>query len=135
MPAVEMLHEEDPKEVILRKVGDISGLKVWGNDVLVAIYQRPEQTKGGLFITDEARDEDKSQGKVGLVIKMGPVAYVDDEGRKYRDINVGDWVVGRAGDGWAVTLNTRRGNLSKDNIVPCRVFVDHSLRLGPDHPD
>ena len=50
MPAVAMLHEVDPKQAILDRVGDLSGVELFGSDMLVAIYKRPEKTKSGLKI-------------------------------------------------------------------------------------
>ena len=46
MPSIAMLHEEDPRDVLMRKVGDISGVEVFANDVLCAIYRRPKVTRG-----------------------------------------------------------------------------------------
>lgn len=135
MPAVAMLHEEDPREVILKRVGDLSGVEVFGSDMLVAIYKRPEKTKSGLILTETTRTEDIHQGKVGLVIKMGPFCYIDEEGNKYRDINVGDWVVFRPSDGWRVTLNTLQRSISKDDTVDCRIVGDGSVRIRVADPD
>ena len=60
----------------------------------VAVYERPEQTKSKIFLTDSVRDEDKFQGKVGLVVKMGPDAFVDSGGWVFqRKAAVGDWSV------------------------------------------
>lgn len=135
MPAVAMLHEEDPREVILRKAGDLSSVEIFGNDILVAIYRRPEKTKSGIILTDRHLEEDVHQGKVGLVLKMGPTCYLDDDGNKFRDINVGDWVVFRPSDGWRVTLNTLRGTYSKDDTVDCRIVSDISVRCRLAEPD
>jgi co-chaperonin GroES (HSP10) len=125
-----MIHNEDPREALLKQVGDLSGVEVMGSDVLCAIYIRPEKTASGLYIPDSTRDEDKFQGKALLVLKMGPYAYKDDEGKEFRDIKEGDWVVGRASDGWACTLNSV--NNSK---IDCRVFRDIDLRLRISSPD
>jgi len=135
MPAVAMLHEEDPREAILKRVGDLSGVDVFGSDMLVAIYKRPEKTKSGLILADSTRTEDVHQGKVGLVVKMGPFCYVDDDGNKFRDINVGDWVVFRPSDGWRVTLNTLQRSISKDDTVDCRIVSDGSVRMRVLDPD
>ena len=64
MPSVVMLHEKDPKHEILDRVGDLSGVEVFGGDVLVAIYKRPEKTRSGIILADTTRDEDRFQGKV-----------------------------------------------------------------------
>jgi co-chaperonin GroES (HSP10) len=135
MPAVAMLHEIDPREVILKKVGSLENIEVFGNDILVAIYKRPEKTKSGLILTANTLNEDIHQGKVGLVLKMGPTSYLDDDGNKFRDIKEGDWVVFRPSDGWRVTLNTLQGTYSKDDTVDCRIVSDISIRSRVSDPD
>lgn len=130
-----MLHESDPREALQKRVGNIDGVEIFGNDVLVAIYKRPEKTKSGLILTGSTLDEDQHQGKVGLVLKMGATAFLDDEGNKFRDISVGDWVFFRPSDGWRVTLNTLRGSYSKDDTVDCRIVNDLSIRGRQSHPD
>lgn len=135
MPAVAMLHEIDPREAIQKRVGNIDGVEVFGNDVLVAIYKRPQRTKSGIMLPDSTLDEDQHQGKVGLVLKMGATAFLDDEGNRFRDISVGDWVFFRPSDGWRITLNTLRGSYAKDDTVDCRIVNDLSIRGRIQHCD
>lgn len=136
MPAIEMLHEVDPKEAILDRVKDVlPKIRIFGSDCLVAIYRRPEKTKSGLILSDTTRDEDRWQGKSGLLLKMGPTAYLNEEGEKFRDIELYSWVVFRPSDGWPVTLNTMKTALSRDNTVECRIITDINLRMDVDHPD
>ena len=52
MPSVAMFHEVDPKQAILDQVGDLTGVDIFGSDMLVAIYKRPEKTKSGLILAD-----------------------------------------------------------------------------------
>lgn len=130
-----MLHEVDPKQALLDKVGDISGVEVFGNDILVATYRRPEKTKSGLILVDTTREEDRYQGKVFLVLKMGPTAYIDEDGEKFRDISEGDWVVARPSDGWALTLNSGKTGVSKEDAVDCRVIGDINVRARVSSPD
>lgn len=127
MSNIAMLHEKDPKEVLLEQVGDISKIEVFNMQVLVAVYIRPEKTKSGLFLSDKARDEDRYQSKVGLIIKRGPTAFVDKDGEWFSglDIKEGDWIVFRPSDGWNVTVN---GTL-------CRMLDDMSVRARIEHPD
>jgi len=135
MPAALMDHgSENPRQALLEKVGDVSGVKLYGSDVLVAIYMRPEKTKSGIILTDNMRGEDAYQGKVGLIIGMGPTAYLDDDGNKFRDINVGDWGAFRASDGFPITLNTGGGVTSKDAVL-CRIITDINIRLTVSSPD
>ena len=126
MPAMVMVHERDPKQVILEKLGDISDFEIFHDAVLCVVYQRPEKTVGGIYLTDQNRDEDKTQGKVGLVVKVGSRAFKDDSGNwDFPDIQIGDWVYYRASDGWAVTVNKSL----------CRVLTDTSVRGRIQHPD
>jgi len=127
MSNIAMLHEKDPKQVLLEQVGDTSSIEVFNMQVLVAVYIRPEKTKGGLFLSDKARDEDRYQSKVGLILKKGPTAFVDKDGEWFSglDIKEGEWIVFRPSDGWNITVN---GTL-------CRMLDDMSVRARIAHPD
>jgi len=127
MSNIAMLHEQDPKKVLLEQVGDTSSIEVFNMQVFVAVYIRPEKTKGGLFLSDKSRDEDRYQSKVGLILKKGPTAFVDKDGEWFSglDINEGDWIVFRPSDGWNITVN---GTL-------CRMLDDMSVRARIAHPD
>ena len=76
--AIVMKHAVDPREVIMKNVGDLSSVEIFNNQILVAIYIRPEKTSGGVLLPNQTRDEDKWQGKMGLVLKKGPSAFVDE---------------------------------------------------------
>lgn len=134
MPSTLMQHEVDPREEILQRVGDLGGVEVFGNDILIAVYMRPERTKSGIILTDKARAEDAFQGKCGLIVKMGPTAYLDEEGKKFRDIKEHDWVIFRASDGWPVTLNAANSVSSKDAVI-CRIITDINIRMRVSSPD
>jgi len=135
MPSLAMVHDVDPRDAILAKVGDLSEVEVFGSDILVAIYKRPSKTKSGIFLADSTLAEDKWQGKAALVLKMGPTAYLDEDGNKFRDIKEGDWVVARASDGWACTLNTLKTGVSRDDAVDCRIISDIAVRMRVKDPD
>lgn len=70
---------KDPKQALFDAVGDVSGYDIFHNQVLVAIYVRPNITAGGIWRPDENVKEDEYQGKVGLVIKTGPAAFKDTD--------------------------------------------------------
>jgi co-chaperonin GroES (HSP10) len=127
MSNIAMLHEKDPKEVLLEQVGDISKIEVFNMQVLVAVYIRPEKTKSGLFLSDKARDEDRYQSKVGLIIKKGADAFVDDSGKWFKGVklDVGDWIYFRPSDGWQITVH---GQL-------CRILDDTDVRGRIPAPD
>lgn len=127
MPAMEMMHDTDPRDKILSEIGDLSTFEVFHNDVVVAVYLRPEKTKSGVYLTDKHRDEDRFQSKVGLVVKMGPDAFVDDTGTWFHGVKVrvGDWVWFRPSDGFNLTVNK----------VLCRALKDTSIRGTIESPD
>jgi len=111
MASVAMLERlskyEDPKDGLLKELGDID-VDAFGNRVLVAIYVGPEKDKkSGLFRTPGALKEDIYQGTVGLVVKKGPTAFIDDDRNAFKGVvaDLGDWVVFRPGDGKRIQFN------------------------------
>jgi len=64
MPFMIMEHATDPKQKLLDDIGDISAFEIFNNQILIAIYVRPQKTKSGILLPDQMRDEDKIQGKV-----------------------------------------------------------------------
>jgi co-chaperonin GroES (HSP10) len=119
--AMAMQHTGDPKDEIWKAIGDLSDLKLFGNEVLVAIYIRPQKTSSGIFLTDNYRDEDKWQGKIGLVLKKGGTSLVAETDK----VEVNDWVLFRPSDGWGLTVNG----------VMCRLLDDRVIRGAPAKPD
>lgn len=126
MPHMIMSHEEDPKNKILEDLGDISEIELFHNQVLLAVYLRPQKTKSGLYLTDKHVDEDRFQSKVGLLVKSGPQAFEQD-GNWFSGLNFAkhDWLVFRPSDGWSITVNG----------VLCRIFDDINIRGRVPHPD
>src|ERR1700742_479098 len=93
----------DPKQAILDSVGDLSDLHLTKDDILIGTFFRPEKTAGGIIRPDSDVSEDAWQGKVGLILKLGPTAFVDapDYSFVWDDtgpFKVGDWVVYKIGD-------------------------------------
>lgn len=127
MGIIAMDHSVDPKKELLNNLGDLSAFEIFNNQVLVAVYIRPDKTKGGIYLTDKARDEDRYQGKVGLVIAMGPTAFVDDSQSWFKGVSIDlhDWVVFRPSDGWSLEFNG----------VLCRILDDTVIRGKIDRPD
>jgi co-chaperonin GroES (HSP10) len=121
-----MAHEDDPKQKLLTELGDLSGIELFHNQVLLATYIRPQKTKSGLYLTDKHTDEDRFQSKVGLLVRQGPLAFQEDgswfSGLSFKE---GDWLVFRPSDGWSITVNG----------VLCRIFDDIHIRGRVPHPD
>jgi len=127
MPFTPMLHEVEPGKKILDEIGDVSKFEVFNNQILVAVYIRPQKTKSGIYFSDKTTDEDKYQSKVGLIVAKGPDAFKDENGEWFKgvEINLHDWVVFRPSDGWNVTVNG----------VLCRMMQDVQVRARIEHPD
>lgn len=106
-----MAQAEDPKQAILDAIGHevLDGIKMHEDDVLLGTYIPPEKTKGGIILTERAMDENRFQGKVGLLLKSGPTAWKYDRSGQYAydgtPPQIGDWLIYRASDGWEIGLN------------------------------
>lgn len=124
---IKKFSESQGKQTILDTIGDLASIQVMQNMVLVATYIRPEKTSGGLYLPDSAKEEDIYQGKVGLVLKLGPTAFVDQEENRFGDLSakLHDWCVYRVGDAWDLTI---RG-------VHCRLIRDSNIRLVVNDPE
>lgn len=127
MPPMLMDHENDPKKEILDKLGDLSNIEIFNNQILVAVYIRPQKTKSGIYLSDKTVDEDRYQGKVGLLVGMGPSAFNDENGQWFNQaqFNLHDWLVFRPSDGWSVTFNG----------VLCRMMSDTQVKARIPSPD
>lgn len=117
---------ESSKRAIHKVLGKFDD-EVFHNSVLVAGYVQPALTKGGIILTDKARDEDIYQGSTGLVIAMGPGAFKDDNVAKFHGIKLklNDWVLYRPSDGLGVYINQ----------VPCRLFQDTNILMRIKSPE
>tara|TARA_R110000868_G_scaffold73119_1_gene212542 strand:+ start:435 stop:830 length:396 start_codon:yes stop_codon:yes gene_type:complete len=124
MPAaLKMEHKEDQRAKLLSAVGDLSEIEIMHNQILVAVYIRPEKTSSGIYLTSNTRDEDRYQGKAGLVLKKGPLAFVDDDVNKFKgqNVEVGDWVFYRVSDGFQVTINKQLCRLLEEVHVKGKI--------------
>src|SRR5215813_13418062 len=101
MPAMLMQHDEDPANVLMKALAGVELDKqvVYNNQVLVAIYKRPEKTKSNVLLPEKYREEEQWQGKAGLVVKKGMTAYRPDLERGWflepesEKPQVGDWIM------------------------------------------
>ena len=127
-----MQHESDPAAIIMKKVGmdkkgEIPGFKLFGNRVLVGVYERPEKTKSGLYLADKTRQEDEHQGKAALVLMKGEAAFQSDKNFDFLgdNLEVGDWVMLFVSHGLKCYVN---GQL-------CRIIRDQDLTMKIPSPD
>jgi len=104
------MKQDNSKSELLGKIGSVEDYELFHNKILVAVYIRPSTmtTSSGfeLVLPDTVLKEDEFQGKVGLVLKVGPAAFVDDEHNKFYGTKVspGDWVVFRPSDTWSAKI-------------------------------
>lgn len=114
---------QSTREEIQASVGDLSQIEVMNNQILVGIWMRPERTAGGIFLTDNTINEDKWQGKVGLVLKKGPMAFENDGSNDFKGQTVkeGDWVIYRTSDGFSIDVNSTHCRLLEDVHIKGRV--------------
>lgn len=127
MPVMEMVHITDPADSIIDRVGDLSEFVVPANKVLIGIYMRPEKTKGGVILTDQYRDEDRFQGKAGLVLKRGPTAFSGSWKVEGLDPQPGEWVAFRPSDGLKIDIRSKEGH--------CILIDDTQVQMVIPTPD
>jgi hypothetical protein len=145
----ELAAEADPKRALLDALGDMQWYEPFHNLVLIATYIRPEKTTGGIYRPDRSLQEDRFQGVCGLVLRLGPMAFVEygpyrfgplARGRYTADglvylyhapgskgekpLREGDWVIYRPSD--AVEQFVRMRN--KPDGVSCRLIEDAHIR-------
>ena len=132
--------EQDVKDYIRSSLGELDDLDIAFNDVLVAKYIRDEIVPG-LVASAETQKEDSWQGVVGLVLKLGPTAFQDDERTKFpwerwiaaglvstageAPFKPGDWVLYRNSDGWDKDIAFAE---SRTQFVKCRFIQDAHIR-------
>lgn len=128
----------DPKKIILDKLGDLSGVEIAQNEVLIASYFRPEKTAGGIILTHSNLKEDQHQGKTGLVVKIGAACRfmrTAADGVTYGiDIKLHDWIVVRTSDTWPLEVNGHPDVLDREDFVWCRLVYDDRIRMKVPHP-
>lgn len=116
-----MVHDNDPRKEIFDIVGaDIADIEINGVDVLTIVYERPEKTKSGILLpeTSSARSEDRFQGIVALVVKIGPNAH--EKADQFKDgviPQIGDWVIFRTRDSDPFLIGKRTARLIEVQMI------------------
>lgn len=89
-----------------------------GYKLLIALPELEEKTKGGVFITDKAREAEQTASVVGFVLKAGSLAYQD--ANKFPDgpwCKEGDWVLFRQYSGTRIKIHGREFRIINDDTV------------------
>lgn len=127
---VRLVHDKDPKQRIIEDVGPLAAIEVLNQYVLVGLYTRVAGTKtaGGIELSEEFVKDDQFQTKVGLILKLGPRAFEDEDGVTFYGWkpSIGDWIAFRASDGqFPFQVHKHK----------CRLIADVHIKLRLSHPD
>ena len=98
---IEYNEDQDPKQVVLDAILPlIEGLDIYRNEVLVVTAPNRNVSKGGIIIPEKYKKEQRFQGKIGLIVAMGEIAFKDDDlwPDHHRRPKVGTWVFYRTAD-------------------------------------
>jgi co-chaperonin GroES (HSP10) len=119
-------------EKVRAAVGDLSDMEFFHNSVVVAKFIRTHVSKN-ILAASSTQTEDKWQGKVGLVLAVGPSAFVDEPGFNFHGLSVkpGDWVIYRNTDGWDFDY-TADGTSEK---IHMRLLEDAHIKGRVTRPD
>lgn len=110
------------KKAHLAALGEYTD-EVLHSQVLCMTYCQPEKTQGGILLPDNSLQEDRFQGKIALVIALGPGAFVDDAVAKFHGvvIQIHDWVLVRPSDGTELFYNGCSLRLFQDVDIRKRI--------------
>ena len=94
---------------IMEALGDISELRLFGRQVMVAAFVKPAITPGGIITPVGFQMEDWWQGKVAMLVGVGPAAFSGDASylaATYGDAvpKFGDWVFLNANAGITTSI-------------------------------
>lgn len=108
-------------------------MEIFHNGVVVAKFIRDKLSKN-IIAASETQREDKWQGKIGMVVAIGPSAFVNEPGFDFHGlkINVGDWVMYRNTDGW--DFDYLPDGMSSDKIH-LRLLEDTHIKGRVKSPD
>jgi len=102
-------------------------IQAFHNWVITATYFLPDsfdvQGGGKLYLPDKVHDEALWQGKVGLVVAKGPLAFKNDEHVDFQgqDVAIGDWVMYDIMEGRQFTIERLHCRRLKDTQIVARV--------------
>lgn len=125
--------QRDHAEEMMRLLGPLDDIHVHYGFVLVGMYIRTQIGTGVLEAAPQTQLEDRFQGKVGLVLKMGDLAFKSEPGRDFGNaqVQVGSWCLYRASDGLNLDLRTLDGM----DVMHCKLLSDAEVLGTTVSPD
>lgn len=128
---VEYQEGEDPKQAVWNALGDsLNDQPLYSNNVLLITAPIMGKSRGGIIFTDPTKKEERFQGKIGMVIKVGEVAFNDSEiwPNEHTRPTVGDWVVYRNADTHECAINKYSCRFIKDYLIIMKVSTPDAIR-------
>lgn len=125
-------HREYVQDVFA-SLGPLDDLELHFGQVLVCKYQRETVGTMGLVAAEQTRLEDKYLGKVGIVLKMGPLAFCNRPGADFGGacVDIGQFVLYRQSDGHDTDIVCLDGL----NVRHCKILEDAEIKAVVKHPD
>jgi hypothetical protein len=127
-PKIEQISQAaDKKTAIIKAVGDLSGVRVCSDLVLMGTYIQGDRTAGGVYRPTTVLQESEFQGKVGLVLKAGPLAFGDweDDDERGQNAKPHTWVIYQIKDAWPMQFNQ----------TACRMIPYNKIRMVISDPE
>jgi co-chaperonin GroES (HSP10) len=122
---------EDPRQVVLDTILPlVEGLNLYRNEVLVVTAPNKKVSAGGIIMPEAYKKEQRFQGKIGLVVGLGEIAFQDDD--LWPDVDkrpaVGTWVFYRTADTSECAIGGYSCRFIDDNKVRGRCPAVDSIR-------
>jgi hypothetical protein len=110
---------------------EINAIPLFGARIIVAKWIRNQVR--GVLMSEQTRREDGFQGKVGLVLRVGPLAFQDDDRHDWCGLSakVGDWAVYSysSGTDWDYSPS---GPFER---IPCKTLTENDIDFIVPRPD
>ena len=121
----------DPKSALFDACVNAEKIDVNHHLVLVATSIEADRSAGGIYLTDKTLMEARFQGKAALVLRCGPMAFVDQPPTYFGGFSVkrGDWVIVRPSDGLEMFLADAAGQGTS-----VRMFEDVQIKAKVTDP-
>jgi co-chaperonin GroES (HSP10) len=130
MAVIQMRNSATADRELLKAIGDISDIEVLNDRILIAIYRHEGMTKGGIIASTKTEDESDYQGKVGLVLKIGPLVNVEGKiETRGAELKIGDWVVVNPSSG----LSMHAGQHGSGRML--RMLIEKDIHMRVKRPD
>jgi co-chaperonin GroES (HSP10) len=130
MAVIQMRNSATADRELLKAIGDISDIEVLNDRILIAIYRHEGLTKGGIIASTKTEDESDYQGKVGLVLKIGPLVNVEGKvDTRGVELRIGDWVVVNPSSG----LSMHAGQHGSSRML--RMLIEKDIHMRVKRPD